>query len=107
MRSIVAGGVDLLSKPLTVAGTAVPSITLTLGVSSPPPWVKVSGHVVGLRSTGATPNISLTAVNTLTQNIETHVNPDGSFEFPMLPVDTRLCDLRSSVVTKTPFSLPG
>ena len=84
VRSIVAGSVDLLSKSLTVAGTAVPPITLTLGVSSPPPWVKVSGRVVGLRSTGATPNVSLSGVGALTQITEAHVNPDGTFEFPMV-----------------------
>jgi hypothetical protein len=82
VRSIVSGSVDLLSKSLTVAGPTMPPITVTLGVSSPPPWVKVSGRVVGIRSTGATPSVSLSGVGMLAP--EAHVNPDGTFEFPMV-----------------------
>jgi hypothetical protein len=89
VQSLVAGSVDLLSKPLTVAGTAVPPITFTLGVSSPPPWVKVTGRVTGLSSTpGAAPRVTLSGGASLGEAASAPIRPDGTFEFPMVPAGT-------------------
>src|SRR5262249_21395652 len=49
VKSITSGSLDLLKNSLRITrGTPVPPIVLTLGVDSPPPWVKVSGRVTGL-----------------------------------------------------------
>jgi TonB family protein len=80
LRSIKAGSTDLLASPLKIVpGVSVPSITVTLGVSSPA-WVKVSGRVTGLTAAGGPYRVSLggTAV---ADALETPVNADGSFEF--------------------------
>src|SRR5262245_23382317 len=62
VKSMVVGAVDLVTQPLKVATGDLESITITLGVSSPPPWVKLSGRitsassvtpVAGLRMSGA------------------------------------------------------
>ena len=84
VRSIVVGSTDLLSRPLTVTGAAVSGITLTLGVSSPPPWVKVSGRVTGLSGTAAPPSLTLTDANQPLQSFQSRVQADGTFEFPMI-----------------------
>ena len=79
VKSILAGSTDLLTNPLVVSsGSPPPQIVATLGVSSPPPWVRVSGRVVGaprgsqlsLAGTGGMDGLSAT------------IDPDGSFEFP-------------------------
>jgi hypothetical protein len=70
VRSIESGSVDLLSKPLTITGAAVPPIRITLGVSSPPPWVKVSGRVMGLpRNPGVAPRVRLSGGPTPVGNL--------------------------------------
>jgi hypothetical protein len=81
--------VDLLSKPLTIAGSGVAPITFTLGVSSPPPWVKVSGRVTGLSSTpGVAPRVTLSGGASLADAASAPIKPDGTFEFPMVPAGT-------------------
>ena len=77
LKSVTSGDTDLLAGPLRVARTQLPAeIIVTLGVSTPPPWVKLSGRVTGSRQSmnsisiygpGGTLTASLTA--------------DGSFEF--------------------------
>jgi hypothetical protein len=83
VRSIVSGSVDLLAKPMTVAGTAAIPITVTLGASSPPPWVKVRGRVTGASNASpVTPRVALSAGGV--EALETPVQSDGTFEFPMV-----------------------
>jgi hypothetical protein len=77
---MASGNVDLLRESLTVAGEGTPEIVVTLGVSSPPPWVKVSGRVVGTTLTG-NERINLTGP-AAGEILETMVLPDGGFEFP-------------------------
>jgi hypothetical protein len=77
LKSITLDGADVLTQPLTVTAGASQTLSITLGVSSPPPWVSVSGRVTGGSATsvtmtgGASPE-PLTAV----------VSANGAFTFP-------------------------
>jgi TonB family protein len=87
LKSITTGSTDLLASPLKVVPQgAPPRIVATLGVTSPPPWVKVSGRVTGISNnpTSAPLRASLTEVTTTTAVPDVPVNVDGSFEFPMV-----------------------
>lgn len=77
MKSLMAGSTDLLTSPLTVSSNAPQQIVATLGVSSPPPWVKVSGRVVG-----APRGSSLSLVGGAAEGLIAAIKTDGSFEFP-------------------------
>ncbi len=85
MKSMVGGGVDLLSNPLKVAAGDTPQILVTLAVSSPPPWTTVSGRIVGFRPapTGPVqkPRVQMTGP-AAGEILEANVNADGTFEFP-------------------------
>jgi TonB family protein len=84
LKSITAGSLDLLTNPLKITGgIPVPPIVMTLKVDSPPPWVKVSGRVIGLnRGQGAGPRLTLSGVSFPLQEVpDTAINADGSFEF--------------------------
>jgi TonB family protein len=100
LKSITMGSVDLLSAPLKVqVNTPVQPISIMLGVSSPPPWTKLGGRVVGLNPalTGTPIHVSLTGTS-LVETLDTIIAPDGTFEigrvlpgnytirFPALPV---------------------
>jgi hypothetical protein len=83
VRSVESGSVDLLAKPLTIGEAAVPPITITLGVSSPPPWVKLSGRVTGLpRTSSGSPRVQLSSGSSLVGRLEAPIGADGSFMFP-------------------------
>jgi len=85
LKSITTGSLDLLANPLKITGgIPVPPIVLALKVDSPPPWVKVSGRVIGLnRGQGAGPRLTLSGVSFPLQEVpDTAINADGSFEFP-------------------------
>src|SRR5215470_9041489 len=56
VKSIMLGNVDALNQPITVTAAAGPVLSVSLGVSSPPPWVKVSGRVTGGSATGVSMN---------------------------------------------------
>jgi hypothetical protein len=55
VRSITVGSTDLLAGTLKIAAGDNPRIVVNLAVSSPPPWVKVSGRVTGLPPVNANP----------------------------------------------------
>jgi hypothetical protein len=81
VRSMKAGSVDLLSEPLIAVGTApIPEIVVTVGVSSPPPWKKVSGRVIGAPGSSFPAGIRV-ALNGEFGNLVANLNPDGSYEF--------------------------
>lgn len=83
VKSIMLGNVDALNQPITVAvaaaAAAIPVLSVALGVSSPPPWVKVSGRVTG----GTAANVSMVGP-ALLETLNTPVGADGAFEFPMV-----------------------
>jgi len=82
IKSVTVDTADALTQPLKVSTGDSDPINVTLGVSSPPPWVKVTGRVTGSNPlspppTGITMN-SATAGEVLNANVAS----DGSFEFP-------------------------
>ena len=101
VRSAVAGSVDLLARPMTLAGADATPITITLGVSSPPPWVKVSGRVTGITNVSpVAPRVTLLGGGT--ESLETTVRSDGTFEFPMV-----LRGTYTARITPAPAALPA
>jgi hypothetical protein len=79
VKSIMLGNIDALNQPITVTAAATPVLTVALGVSSPPPWVKVSGRVTG----GTARNVSMNGP-AVVDALNTEVGADGAFEFPMV-----------------------
>jgi hypothetical protein len=96
VKSIGSGTVDLLSEPYRVVKPATPTeIVVTLGVSTPSPWVRLSGHL-----TGAKPNtVTTLTLNGPIGNLETQVGPDGSFELPRVLPGTYSAYVRSNTAT--------
>jgi hypothetical protein len=90
VKSIVSGSTDLLANPLRVSVTSPPApVVVTLGVSSPPPWVKVSGKVIN-----APRGSQLVFVGSYgVANVNVTPYPDGTFELPMVlpgPYEARI-----------------
>ena len=79
VKSITLGNVDALNQPITVTAAAIPVLSIALGVSSPPPWVKVSGRVTG----GAATSVGMIGPAIL-DSLNAAVGADGAFEFPMV-----------------------
>jgi TonB family protein len=93
LKSIAAGSADLLASPLNVSAANSPvSLKVTLGVASPPPWVKVSGKITGpgFVPDGTRYPAVLTGKN-LIAPMNFNAAADGSFELPqVLPGDYTL-----------------
>jgi hypothetical protein len=77
VKSMTSGSTNLLEQPLKVGVGETPQVTVLLGVSSPPPWVKVSGRATGVRPT----EIVLSSPNGTGVSQSTTPRPDGTFEF--------------------------
>ena len=100
VKSITAGSTDLLSNPIQVSRTATaPQVVVTLGVSTPAPWVKLSGRITGVRNAPGGLSVQLDGPNLAGFNAV--VGPDGSFEFPMILPGTY-----NANVLPTPLRLP-
>ena len=81
IRSMNSGSVDLLTEPLNAIGTApIPEIVVTVGVSTPPPWKKVSGRVIAFPGSSLPAGIRV-ALDGEFGNLAVNANPDGSYEF--------------------------
>jgi formylglycine-generating enzyme required for sulfatase activity len=88
-KAIRAGSTDLLpGGTLTAASKDSVALTISLGVSVPPPWVKVSGKVSG--KDGAKAGVTTVEISgqTLAAPLTAAVRDDGSFEFSMVPEGT-------------------
>jgi len=82
LKSVTMGTADALAQSLKVVSGDSEPIAVILGVSSPPPWVKVSGRLQGSNSM-STPPTSITMSGTAAGEVlTTPVRSDGSFEFP-------------------------
>jgi len=102
VKSIKSGSIDLQKEPIRLSRTSPPpSITVTLGVSSPPPWVKLTGRVTGI-PTPRPSETRLTLSGPSTDALSATVGTDGSFEFPKLLPGTYSININPS-----PISLPG
>ncbi len=77
VKSVTSGSTNLLEQPLRVGVGETPQVTVLLGVSSPPPWVKVSGRVTGYRAT----EIALSGPGAASDVQFIVPKPDGTFEF--------------------------
>lgn len=79
LKSVTSGSTNLLEQPLRIDVGETPQITILLGVSSPPPWVKVSGRVTGYKAA------EFALINPVGGDIQfTTARPDGTFEFAMV-----------------------
>ncbi len=78
LKVATIGRVDALNQPFKIESGSVASLSIVLGVSSPPPWVRVSGRVVSGNAT----TVSLTGTP-LADALSVPVR-DGQFEFPMV-----------------------
>jgi hypothetical protein len=80
LKSITADSADLLTTPLRLSkDSRPPELVVSLGVANPPPWVKVSGRILGYPpSPTAQSTLSL---NGATGSLTANVGPDGRFEF--------------------------
>jgi hypothetical protein len=85
IRSMISSATDLTSQTLEISpGSDSLQIAITLGVSSPPPWVRVAGHVTGGGDRSPATTVQMTG-DAIVNAISAPVKPDdGSFEFPMV-----------------------
>ena len=86
LKSITAGSSDLTKESLRVTAAGVAPIRIVLAVPGPPPWVRMSGRIVGRAVPG---NVML---NVQSPAVADFLIPilylDGSFEIPrVLPGD--------------------
>lgn len=104
LKSAMSGSTDVLREPLKVSSSGFsPSVVITLGVTSPPPWVRVSGRVRDASNGPLPPRLSLDPANSTITSLlasgappailasvgdrfETTPEPDGRFEFPTVPM---------------------
>jgi hypothetical protein len=89
LKSIMAGSTNLLTEPLEVTASGLPSIAITLGVSSPPPWLDVKGRIA--RIDNAKAPIREIVIEPFSDFFQlpkrtASVSPDGSFELPAVMV---------------------
>jgi hypothetical protein len=81
LKSMTMGTTDVLTQPMSLPSGDSQSMTFTLGVASPPPWVNVRGRVIGSSAAAQQPKSvtmsSPSAADTLTAVLQ----QDGSFEF--------------------------
>lgn len=78
LKSITSGDTDLQTQSLKVGTSDPPKIAIQMGVASPPPWIKLSGHMTGYSpATGFT--LSGTSVG---ETLSATLGSDGAFEFP-------------------------
>jgi hypothetical protein len=86
VRSLTSNSADLMTEPLRVSVKETPEIHVGFGTTAPSPWVKVSGLVKGLDpAKGA---FRVTLESNITSAIETYIDPEGKFEFPVVLKNT-------------------
>jgi hypothetical protein len=104
VRSMKSGSVDLLNEPLSAIGTSpIPELIVTVGVSNPPPWRRVSGHVIAPPGSSLSGGIRV-ALDGEFGNFVVNANPDGSYEFSrVLPGGYRF-SIGSAIV---PLQIPS
>jgi hypothetical protein len=80
LKSVIGDATDLLNQPLKVEAGASSPITVTLAVSSPPPWVQVHGRITGNFAINAPVRVTMNS-SAVTETLTVTAEPDGSFEF--------------------------
>ena len=82
IRYLNYGSARLLSEPMVVSSAERADLQIGFGTKTPNPWVKVSGQVTGMSSSHGPYRVALEG--DLLATMETLVNSDGTFEFPMV-----------------------
>lgn len=82
VQSITMGPRDLLSEKLKLNPTDQPQININLGVSDPPPWVRVQGRLVDVEGMRL-PSL-ITLFGETIGRAQAIVAADGTFEFPQI-----------------------
>ena len=101
LKSVTSGSTNLLEQPLKLGVGETPQVTVLLGVSSPPPWVKVSGRV-----TGSSDRVALFQSQRRRRREVHGPRPDGTFEFTaVLPGSYNLEANTTIGVTSTPITV--
>jgi hypothetical protein len=105
IKSIKAGSTDLLSEPLKLSRTSPPpAIAVTLGVSTPAPWVKLTGRVTGLPN--PRPAVTKLMLNgPVTESPEAILDANGSFEFSKLLPGNYSININPNPVSLSPSSI--
>lgn len=84
VNSIVSGSTNLLTDLLRIEDGTPRTLSMTLGVSSPPPWVSVRGRIRSIATAFGRPTsgyaVIMTGADAVT--LQTRANSDGTFEFP-------------------------
>ena len=90
IRSIKAGAADLLAGTLKITANEAPQIAIVLGITSPSPYVSLSGRVFGRARRQNVINLNITNANS-PGILEPIFYLDGTFEVPMtLPGEHRI-----------------
>ena len=93
VESMSLGSIELLTETLTLGPLDQPEITIRLGVSNPPPWVRVVGRMVNVDGARLPSAISISG-QPLGSGIVANVNAEGTFEFPRVLPGTYAVALR-------------
>jgi|GEM_PF-4891587 len=83
LRSLTYAGANLMTDVLSFSEKESSEIQVGFGTTSPSPWSKVGGRVIGFDASPGLLHVALegSAIST----IETAVNADGTFEFSRIP----------------------
>jgi hypothetical protein len=81
IKSMTFGAADILTQPMTVTNGDTKTMTVTLSIASPPPWVSVSGRVTADGATQARVIRVTMRSPAAAEPLTTIVDADGSFEF--------------------------
>jgi hypothetical protein len=83
VKSLGSGSRNLLSESLKISGGESAEIQAVFTTTSPAPWVKLSGRVLGLQA-GAERDSRVVLSGEVVGTLEAPVQADGSFEFPQV-----------------------
>jgi hypothetical protein len=100
LKSALMGGKDVLNQTFTIAAGSQPEIAFTLGVASPPPWVRVRGRVIGGKAT----SVSLTGTP-MAETPTAVIGATGEFEFPMVLPGNYLARILPAIPALAPESV--
>jgi len=104
LKSARADSTDVLAQPLKVASGDLTTIEIILGVSSPPPWVRVSGRLTKAFTTTTPVRVAINATGG-GDAITTLVDDDGTFEFTKVLPGSYTAIAYSSASVSAPVNL--
>jgi len=107
LKSVSVDKTDVLAQPLKVAAGDLTTIEIILGVSSPPPWVRVSGRLTKAFTTTTPIRIAINGTGGTGGGdaITTIVDDDGAFEFAKVLPGSYTAIAYSSASVSAPVNL--